>query len=65
MNGASIVVLLIVAICFALALKKVINDKTNGCGCSGCSGCDKCTNSVCSSHKKIEIDNKNMIRKEK
>lgn len=39
MNGASIVVLVIVVICLVFAFKKVINDKKNGC-----SGCNMCSN---------------------
>lgn len=61
MNGASIIILIIVAICLVFAFKKVIDDKKNGC--SGCSGCSKCCNSGCSSYRNIKIDNNKNLNK--
>lgn len=63
MNGASIVILIIVSICLVFALKKVINDKNNGC--SGCGGCSGCSNTRCSSYRNIEIVNRAKADKEK
>lgn len=48
MNLISIIILLIVAICFIIALRNIF--KNSGTGCSG--SCGKCMNNTLCSHKK-------------
>ena len=62
MNLFDIVLLLLIAIAFAAAVRKVIKDRNSGNCCGNCSSCSG--KSLCSAKGKADHSNRRLIRHE-